>query len=112
VLEGVRAPSPWTEVKGQVLLGNEAFLRKVNPKLKSARLAKEIPKAQRHAGRPSLAQALKSLRPGDQRTRDRLIATLHLRHAYTQAQIGQATGLHYSTVSRIVARQIHARNKT
>jgi putative transposase len=112
VLEGLRVPSPWTEVKGQVLLGNEGFLRKVNPKLKSARLAKEIPKAQRHAGRPGLAQALKNLRPGDRRTRDRLIATLHLRHAYTQAQIGQATGLHYSTVSRIVARQIHARNKT
>lgn len=112
VLEGLRVPSPWTEVKGQVLLGSERFLRKVNPKLKSARLAKEIPKAQRHAGRPSLARALKNLRPGDQRTRDRLIATLHLRHAYTQAQIGQATGLHYSTVSRIVARQIHARNKT
>jgi hypothetical protein len=45
-------------------------------------------------------------------TRDWLIATLHLRHAYTQAEIGQATGLHYSTASRIVARQIHARNKT
>lgn len=112
VLEGLRAPSPWTEVKGQVLLGNEGFLRKVNPKLKSVRLAKEIPKAQRHVGRPSLAQALKNLRSGDERTRDRLIATLHLRHAYTQAEIGQATGLHYSTVSRIVARQIHARNKT
>lgn len=112
VLEGMRAPSPWTEVKGQVLLGREGFLRKVNPKLKSTRLAKEIPKAQRHAGRPSLAQALKNLRPSDERTRERLIATLHLRHGYTQAEIGQATGLHYSTVSRIVARQIRARNKT
>jgi DNA-directed RNA polymerase specialized sigma subunit len=105
-------PSPWSEVKGQVLLGKEVFLRKLNPKLKSAKLAKEIPNAQRHVGRPSLAQALKNLQLGDRRTRDRLMATLHLRHAYTQAEIGQATGLHYSTVSRIVARQIHARNKT
>jgi len=112
VLEGSRVPSPWTEVKGQVLLGREGFLRKVNPKLKSTRLAKEIPKAQRHAGRPSLTQALKNLRPGDEHTRERLITTLHLRHGYTQAEIGQATGLHYSTVSRIVARQIRARNKT
>ncbi|MGH8768868.1 MAG: hypothetical protein ACREVT_11920 [Burkholderiales bacterium] len=39
--------------------------------------------------------------------RARLIATLHLRHAYTQAAIVQATGLHYSTVSRIAVRQIH-----
>jgi putative transposase len=35
-----------------------------------------------------------------------------LNAVYTQAQIGQATGLRYSTVSRIVVRQIHARNKT
>ncbi|MGQ0579710.1 MAG: transposase [Betaproteobacteria bacterium] len=112
VLEGLRAPSPWTEVKGQVLLGKEGFLRKVNPKLKSIKLAKEIPRAQRQVGRPSLAKALKNLRPGDKPTRRRLIATLHLRHGYTQAEIGQATGLHYSTVSRIVARQISARNKT
>jgi hypothetical protein len=44
--------------------------------------------------------------------RARLIATLHLRHAYTQAAIGQATGLHYATVSRIATRQIHARKIT
>jgi len=112
VLEGLRAPSPWSEVKGQVLLGNEAFVRKIGPKLNSAKLAKEIPKAQRHAARPSLGQALKNLRPDDVRTRDRLIATLHLRHGYSQAEIGRATGLHYSTVSRVVAGQIRARNKT
>jgi hypothetical protein len=27
-------------------------------------------------------------------TRDRLISTLHFRHVYTQAEIGQATGQH------------------
>ncbi|MGH8677716.1 MAG: transposase [Burkholderiales bacterium] len=112
VLEGLRAPSPWDEVKGQVLLGKEAFLRKVNPKLKSARLAKEIPKAQRHAARPGLAQAFKNLKPGDDRTRDRLIGTMYLKHGYTLAQIGQATDLHYSTVSRIVTKHADAKNKT
>jgi len=56
--------------------------------------------------------ALYHLTSRNERTRARLRATLHLRHAYTQAEIGQATGLHYSTVSRIVARQIHAINKT
>lgn len=48
----------------------------------------------------------------NERTRAPLIATLHLRHAYTQAAIGQATGLHYATVSRIATRQIHARKIT
>ena len=111
VVEGLQGPSPWSEVKGQVLLGNEAFVRKVGSKLDSARLVTEIPKARRHA-RPSLAQALKKLPPGDVRARDRLIAKLHVRHGYSQAEIGRATGLHYSTVSRIIAGKVHARNKT
>ena len=41
-----------------------------------------------------------------------LIATLHLKHGYTQAQIAEHLGLHYVTVSRIVNRQTDARNKT
>jgi putative transposase len=112
VREGLRAPSLWSEVKGQVLLGDEAFVRKLGPKLDSAKTAKEIPTAQRHAARPSLTQALKNLRPADVRARDRVIATLHLRHGYSQAEIGRAVGLHYSTVSRIVAGQLRSRNKT
>ena len=56
--------------------------------------------------------ALYHLTSGDERTRDRLIATLHLRHVYTLAEIGQATGQYYATVSRVVIRQIHAGSKT
>jgi DNA-binding transcriptional regulator LsrR (DeoR family) len=44
--------------------------------------------------------------------RDRLIATLHLKHGYTQARIAAHLSPHYATVSRIVNRQIDARNKT
>ena len=112
VLEGLGAPPPWAEVKSQVLLGNEGFLRKVNPKLKSARLAKEIPKARRHGVRPGLRQAFGRVNPEHRGARDRLIATLHLKHGYTQAHIAAHLGLHYATVSRIVNRQIDARNKT
>jgi REP element-mobilizing transposase RayT len=110
--EGIRTPSPWERLQGQVLLGKQAFLRKVAPRLKSKALAKEIPKAQRHAVRPSLKQAFGRLNPGNRGARDRLIAALHLRHGYTQAQIAAHLGLHYATVSRIVSRQIDARNKT
>jgi len=56
--------------------------------------------------------ALYHLTSRNERTRARLIATLHPRHAYTQAAIGQALGLHPSTVTRIVARQRRAGNKT
>jgi putative transposase len=94
-----------------VLLGEQAFLRKVAPKLRSKALAKEIPKAQRHAIRPSLKRAFGRVKPEQRAARDRLIATLHLKHGYTQAQIAARLGLHYATVSRIVSRQVDARNK-
>jgi REP element-mobilizing transposase RayT len=110
--EGVRTPSPWARLQGQILLGEQAFMRKVAPKLKSKALAKEIPKAQRHAVRPTLKQAFGRVKPEQRAARDRLIATLHLKHGYTQAQIAEHLGLHYATVSRIVSRQDDARNKT
>jgi putative transposase len=44
--------------------------------------------------------------------RHRLIATLHLKHGYTEARIAAHLGLHYATVSRIVNWQTDARNKT
>ena len=108
---GIRTPSPWESLQGQVLLGEPAFLRKVAPRLKSKALAKEIPQAQRHAVRPSLKRAFGQIRPAHRAARDRLIAALHLKHGYTQAQIAAHLGLHYATVSRIVNRQIDARNK-
>jgi REP element-mobilizing transposase RayT len=112
VEEGIRTPSPWEKLQGQVLLGEQAFLRKLAPRLKSKALAKEIPKAQRHAARPSLKQAFGRVKPEQRAARNRLIAALHLKHGYTQAQIAEHLGLHYATVSRIVKRQIDARNKT
>ncbi len=76
VAEGLRTPSPWERLQGQVLLGEQAFLRKIAPRLKSTALAKEIPKAQRHAARPSLKQAFGRLDPANRAARDRLVATL------------------------------------
>ena len=112
VEEGIRVASPWEKLQGQVLLGEQAFMRKVAPRLKSKALAKEIPKAQRHVVRPSLKQAFGRVKPEQRATRDRLVATLHLKHGYTQAQIAEHLGLHYATVSRIVNRQTNTRNKT
>ncbi len=112
VEEGIRTPSPWRQLQGQVLLGEQAFLRKVAPKLKSKAQAKEIPRAQRHAVRPSLKKVFGQVNPAHRAARDRLIATMHLKHGYTQAQIAAHIGLHYATVSRIVKRQVDARNKT
>ena len=78
VKEGIRASAPWERLQGQVLLGGEGFLRKVAPKLKSMALAKEIPRAQRHASRPSLGKTFGRIYSSNLAVRDRHISTLHL----------------------------------
>ncbi len=55
---------------------------------------------------------LARLDPAHPETRKRLIVTLHLKHGYTQAQIAEHLALHYAAVSRIISRQVDARNKT
>jgi putative transposase len=56
VAEGLKQASPWEELQGQILLGNERFVERLRPALRSQQSSKEIPRRQRHAGRPSLVK--------------------------------------------------------
>ena len=99
VHEGIGAPGPWGEVKGQVLLGSEAFIERLTPQLQECS-AREVPKRQRLVHRPSL----KTFLAGRDSKTARNIAMVHayLKHGYTLAEIGRAVGLHYATISRII----------
>lgn len=100
VRDGVGVPGPWDEVKGQVLLGSEAFIERLAPQLQECASA-EIPKRQRLVHRPSLKTLLAG---ADSRTkRNAAMAQAYLKHGYTLTEIGRAVGLHYATVSRIIA---------
>ena len=92
--------SPWDDLKGQCLLGDEAFLEKLFPMLKEKIALKEVPRIQRFADRPSLKSILADTAGREER--DRAIVKACLEFGYTQAQVAAGTGLHYSTVSRIV----------
>ena len=100
VLEGMGQASPWKALKGQVLLGSDAFVEKLAPALGSSELIKEIPKRQRKLHRPALKQLL--IAPTTREARDRAMAKAYLGHGYTLSEIGRETGLHYATVSRII----------
>lgn len=106
---GVEADSPWDDLKGQCLLGDDAFLEKMFPMLREKAAFKEVPRIQRFADRPSLASLLED-RDGRQE-RDRAIGQACLDFGYTQAQVAAVTGLHYSTVSRIVGKEEKSRLK-
>jgi putative transposase len=102
---GNSLPSPWEQVRGQVVLGAEAFVAELQPLLANTAASKEIPQAQRFLQRPALEQLFS---PGQWQTRsqrDRAIGVAHIEHGYSLSAIGQQLGLHYSTISKIVQQE-------
>ncbi len=100
VRAGIGEQFPWQELKGQVLLGSDAFVEKMIPQLKASEAMTEIPKRQRRVHRPALTKLL--AKTDSRQARNRALVSAYLEHGYTLAQIGRTAGLHYATVSRIV----------
>ena len=99
VHDGIGVPGPWEEVKGQVLLGSEAFIERLTPQLEQCS-TREIPKRQRLVHRPSLKTLLVGV---DSKTaRNIAMAHAYLKHGYTLSEISRAVGLHYATISRLI----------
>ncbi len=100
VRDGIGAPSLWNQVKGQSLLGEESYVKRLAKYLRRTTTVKEFPRAQRYLHRPTLTDLFKGAAARDRQQRNRLIAVAVLEHGYTQTAIADHLGLHYSTVSR------------
>jgi putative transposase len=103
VAEGIGQDSPWEEVQGQVLLGSEHFVERLTSALDAKRPFSEIPRQQRFAARPTLAQLFPARVCADRGQRNAAIRRAHLDYGYRLSEIGRAVGLHYSMISRIVS---------
>lgn len=101
VKEGLGSRSPWTELKGQIFLGQAGFVERLKPKLKPSALITELPRPQRYAARPSLHALLPSRQPN---TSERAIHQAHVEYGYTMREIADRLGWHYTTVSKIIKR--------
>jgi len=98
VAEGIRGPSPWEHLKGQVFLGDERFVKRMqNRAAENQRLDVQIPVAQRRAPAPALSKIQM-----DERDRDAAIVRAHATGAYSYQQIADHFGIHFTTVGRIV----------
>jgi putative transposase len=82
------ASRPWDDLKGQIYLGNEAFIEKHAPK----KDIKEIPRAQLRAAKSSLKQIF-------ERRGEKAIAEAY-QQGYRLNEIAVHLGVHYATVSR------------
>jgi DNA invertase Pin-like site-specific DNA recombinase len=102
VVDGRNASSPMTRLRGHVMLGGTAFAEAMRAALDRKTNLQEIPRAQRLAHRPTLAELFPEPPRIEKSVRDTTIARAHRDFGYSLAAIARAVGLHYSTVSRIV----------
>ena len=101
VAQGRGSGSPWAQLRGQVLLGADAFVESLRSALTEKSEISEVPRRQRLAHRPTLATLLPN-RVMDKGRRDDAIREAHRKWGYTLVEIGRHLGLHYSTVSGLV----------
>jgi putative transposase len=102
VQAGIDSPSIWDNLEAQSLLGVEGFADGLRHLVTDKRQIREIPKGQRFAGRPTL-EKLFSQRSLGKISRDQLIAKAVTHCGYSQIELANFLGLHYSTISRILA---------
>jgi len=87
--------TPWDGMKNPVVLGTEAFVRKIMAKVPQSSGLLEIPKSQRTNATKPLAEILRDA-GGDEAAMKDAYDT----GQYTMKEIGKFFGVHYATVSR------------
>ena len=98
VAEGVNAPSPWRSLTGQVFLGDEAFVERVQKNGAKPQLSDvQIPIAHRRAPAKPLSEIEKNAS-----SRNDAIKAAHATGAYSYQQIAEHFGIHFTTVGRVV----------
>jgi putative transposase len=97
VSAGRGQPSPWSDLKQQIYLGDERFIEKMQARLDDVTSLDEIPATQRRAPAKPLEHYART-----HRRRDEAIKAAYRSGGYSMKAIGEHFGLHYSMVSRIV----------
>ncbi len=103
VMDGIGGSRIWDAVKGQSILGDGDFVNRLVDYARGYEEVKEIPKIQRYLNRPGLAEIFKISR-GEKQRRDRGIREAVKRWGYSEREVADYLGLHYSTLSRLIRR--------
>lgn len=102
ILEGISGEAIWDELAGQCLLGDGNFIDRLKRYLGNREDIKEIPARQRLLGRPSLDNLFHGGKGLLRTERNALIEEAIVKHGYTQKELADHLGLHYSTISRLL----------
>ena len=94
---------PWKKLVGQVFLGSESFVARMEELLGDKREIREIPRVQRYPGRPPLNRLFADTPVADRQQRNQRMVESHITYGYTLKEIADFLGVHYTTVSKVVA---------
>jgi len=97
VLLGIDAESPLKQAKGQILLGSEDFITKMDQLIKQKEKLSEIPRSQLYAARPTLDKIFQ----GKDKKESKIYRASQA-YGYTLKKIAEFLGVHYTTVSKII----------
>ena len=86
--------SPWEALRGQVILGEEEFIERFKDVIADKQQLREIPRQQRHFGRPGLEKLFQ--KNDSKSARDQSIYIAQVKHGYTLKEIGDHLKIHYS----------------
>lgn len=107
VMLGIEKEAPWRDLRGRMILGREGFVEKIKGLLKEKEEIKEIPIIERFAARPTLTCVFG--KTVDRSERDSNIYVAHIKYGYSLKAIGDFLGIHYSTVSKVLKKEIDRR---
>jgi REP element-mobilizing transposase RayT len=100
LLAGLNAQSPWKALQQDIYLGDEAFVAATQIQIMEARRsAQEIPRLQRLSKATSLQELF-----GNHETIASAVLSAYRSGRFTMRQIADHLGVHYSTVSRLLAK--------
>lgn len=102
VIAGIDKTKIYEYVKGQILLGEESFIKNMLQYSKKREENLEIPKGQKLADRLQLDEIFTEDIKKDRKKRDLAIYKAIYDYGYKQTEIANFLGLHYTSISRLV----------
>lgn len=106
VLAGIEENSPLKKLTAQCILGGREYIEKISPALRDKSRLIEIPRRERLAFRPDLENLLSGEALRSKKRRNRVILSAHLEYGYSLTEISRHLGLHYTTISKIVRKNL------
>jgi len=102
IRDGISAESIWKRVKAENVLGDKDFVGSLVEYVKGKEEIPEIKKGQRFMNTPPLGDIFNSEVVGDRQSRDSKIEEAVLEYRYSQREVADYLGMHFTSVSRIL----------